>query len=112
MKTDYLKDKRYLRMRSLALRRDKFLCQRCIRYGKKISADTTHHIYPVEYYPDWRFSLWNLISLCTACHNCMHKRNSHELTTEGLMLQERTSPPLCDEKITPVGTEQGKFFPL
>ncbi len=90
---NYLKDKRYLRVREKALSRDGYKCQRCKRYGKKIAADTAHHIYPVEYYPQWKFSLWNLISLCSACHNKMHVRETHELTAEGIALQARVSPP-------------------
>lgn len=94
MSKKYLKDKKYLRARENALRRDKYICRRCRRFGKKVSADTAHHIYPVEFYPQWRFSLWNLISLCSACHNKMHSRETHELTEEGLTLQSQVTPPL------------------
>ncbi len=90
---NYLKDKRYKQVRAKALRRDKYLCQRCKRYGKKVSADTTHHVYPVEFYPEYRFSLWNLISLCSKCHDRMHVRKTHELTAEGLALQKRIKNP-------------------
>ena len=96
---NYLKDKRYLKARAKALSRDGYKCQQCKRYGKKITADTAHHIYPVEYYPQWRFSLWNIISLCSACHNKMHIRETHELTEEGLALQKRIAPPHNDKNL-------------
>lgn len=93
MAMSYLKDKRYLKVRDKALKRDKFLCQRCKRYGKKKTATVTHHIYPVEFFPYWVFCLWNLISLCKACHDRMHNRETHELTAEGVALQRKVIPP-------------------
>lgn len=108
----YLKDKKYLVAREKALKRDKYKCRRCKRFGKNVSADTTHHIYPVEFYPEWKFSLWNLISLCSACHNKMHNRDSHELTAEGIALQKKITPPQSKIQINYSGTEEGNFFPL
>ena len=79
------------RKRALILRRDGYRCQECKRYGRMRQADTVHHIYPYELYPERALSSWNLISLCNACHNAMHDRDTHELTQAGLALQDRVA---------------------
>ena len=86
--------------RERILRRDGYRCQECRRYGRSRQADTVHHIYPLELYPDRALAPWNLISLCNACHNAMHDRETHELTEKGLQLQkrlERGLPPVSGE---------------
>lgn len=90
---EYLFDSRYKRVRIVALKRDKYLCQNCKRYGRKVTATVTHHIWQAEYYPEYKYKVWNLISLCPACHNRMHIRDMHELTAEGERLKLRTLPP-------------------
>ena len=112
MSKKYLKDKKYLATREKALKRDKYKCKRCLRFGKNVPADTTHHIYPVEFFPQWKFSLWNLISLCRDCHNKMLNRDSHELTADGLALQAKVTPPQTKFQNNYSGTEEGKSFPL
>jgi len=86
-------DPRWERKRAAVLRRDEYLCRECRRYGKSIQANTVHHIYPAEDYPDWWLESWNLISLCEACHNRMHLRGTNELSALGKQWQERISPP-------------------
>lgn len=85
---DY-KDKRWLRKREVILRRDEYLCQESKRYGKRVQANTVHHIYPVEFYPELTYVNWNLISLSDSRHNEMHDRITHEITDKGKRLQER-----------------------
>ena len=80
-------------MRELILRRDGYLCQISKRYGKLIEADTVHHIYPREQFPEYAFSAWNLISLSHQAHNGLHNRNDNSLTDEGLALMRATIPP-------------------
>ncbi len=60
-------------IRRVALMRDKGLCQHCLKAGKITYANTVHHI--VEVRDDWskRLDLANLVSLCHACHNKIHK---------------------------------------
>lgn len=57
------------------LRRDKYLCQICRRYGKNVEAKIVHH--KIEVSDDWskRLDSDNLISVCTKCHNTIHKSN-------------------------------------
>lgn len=89
---DY-KSKRWLLKRRKILRRDKYLCQLSLRYGKRVEADTVHHIYPVMQYPQYEWCDWNLISLSHKAHNRLHNRIDNSLTAEGIALMERTTPP-------------------
>ena len=90
IRMDY-KSKRWKRMRQSILRRDGYLCQISLRYGKSIEADTVHHIFPADRYPEYQWEPWNLISLAGSVHNRMHVRDSQELTDEGRQLMERTA---------------------
>ena len=71
MEFDY-KSKRWKIKRLAISRRDKYLCQRCLRYGRKREAKLVHHIEPVEVKPERAYDLTNLQSLCEACHNSVH----------------------------------------
>ena len=86
------KDKKWLEKRKAILKRDRYQCQECKRYGKVIDASHVHHVWPLEFYPEYKYSSWNLISLCNRCHNKMHDRDSHELTEEGERLKLKFSP--------------------
>ena len=83
---NFLKKSRWKNLRNRILRRDKYLCQYFLRYGKNIEATHVHHIFPVEIYPEYKYCDWNLISLSQKAHNIMHVRNSHELTDERVLL--------------------------
>lgn len=85
------KSKRWRKTRESVLRRDGYECQISLRYGKHVLADTVHHIFPVDMYPEYEWESWNLISLSAAVHNRMHIRDTQELTAEGRQLMERTA---------------------
>lgn len=85
---DY-KNKKWERKRKAILARDKYTCQYFKRYGKIKEANTVHHIFPVEFYPEYAFCNWNLISLSNEAHNKMHDRDTHEITAAGRELQAR-----------------------
>ncbi|WP_215532921.1 HNH endonuclease [Solibaculum mannosilyticum] len=74
-------DKRYKRARLTALRRDKYLCQRCLRYGRYTPANTTHHKIPITERPDLAFDPDNLESICPACHNKDHPEKGGSRST-------------------------------
>lgn len=61
------------KLRQLAMKRDNYLCQSCLREGVLASADVVHHL--VEVRDDWskRLDLDNLESVCHGCHNVEHK---------------------------------------
>jgi len=90
---NFYKTKQWVRKRNTILRRDNYLCQECKRYGKTTQANTVHHIYPLEDYPEYRLTTDNLVSLCTRCHNGMHDRTTNELTRKGLRWKQKTELP-------------------
>ena len=85
-------NRRWKNKRKFILKRDDYLDRELIRYGRRVEADTVHHIFPVEFYPELKFVDWNLISLNHSTHNEMHDRHRNEhnnLTAKGLELQHR-----------------------
>ena len=89
----FYKSQKWMKKRAAILKRDGYLCVLSKRYGKTIQADTVHHIYPRERYPEYAFSDWNLISLSTKMHNALHNRDDKTLTAEGEKLRAATIPP-------------------
>lgn len=87
----FYKSKRWERLRKAILSRDGYRCQLSARYGKNVPANTVHHIFPREDYPEYQWQPWNLISLSAAAHDKLHDRSSRELTQEGRRLMERTA---------------------
>ena len=73
------------------------MCQYNKRYGRHIQADTVHHIYPAEQYPEYEYCEWNLISLSSEAHNIMHDRNNNCLTDEGLRLMKRVEKNISEK---------------
>lgn len=104
------KGKRWERLRERALQSDGYKCRECRRYGLAVDATTVHHVYPADEYPSWRWERWNLISLCAACHNAMHDRNSGALTDKGLAWCRRISPPPSAVSGLRSGTGEGNSF--
>jgi len=87
--------------RTRILKRDEYCCRECKRYGKHTDATTVHHINPLLNRPELRLTNWNLLSLCSKCHDKMHNRICDELTTLGLywvdkmkFLIQKYPPPL------------------
>ena len=89
--TRFYKSKAWKTIRAAALRRDGYMCQASKRYGKLLQADTVHHIFPRDEFPQYQYALWNLISLTTERHNELHDRNTNRLTAKGIDLLQRTA---------------------
>lgn len=89
---DY-KSARWRKLRECVLRRDKYLCRESARYGRMIPADTVHHVWPADRYPEYAWCEWNLIALSSATHNAMHNRDTGELTELGETWRRRVHPP-------------------
>lgn len=85
--------RRWVRLRAQALRRDRGLCRECSRYGKVVEASTAHHAWPAEDFPEYAWCLWNLVSLCSKCHDAMHDRVTRALTPQGERWRKKTPPP-------------------
>ena len=92
--TNFYKSKQWKTKRQVIMRRDKYECLECKRYGKSRTATTVHHCYPLREYPQYRLESWNLLSLCAKCHEKMHDRNTDVLTTLGEYWREKVSPYL------------------
>ena len=88
---DY-KSKRWAAARRAALRRDRPQCRECSRYGLAVNASVVHHAWPAEDWPELAWTAWNLVSLCPACHNAMHDRDTGALTARGMALRRRVTP--------------------
>ncbi len=56
------------KLRRMALQRDHYLCQKCLRRGKNTQATEVHHILELESFPSLGLELSNLESLCWQCH--------------------------------------------
>lgn len=102
--------------RKRILKRDGYLCQDCIRYGKRVDATTAHHIYPAEEYPEYAWCDWNLISLCSKSHDKMHDRINNVLTEEGEKLKRlaerrrKAAPPPRKDVFEEKNTEGKNCF--
>jgi len=57
-------------VRECCFERDNYTCRSCGRRGGNLNA---HHIWPFQKFPEWKFELWNLITLCKQCHDAFHK---------------------------------------
>ena len=90
------KTKRWRILRKSILRRDGYRCRESARYGIRTAADTVHHVWPAEDYPEYAWEPWNLISLTASKHEAMHDRFSGKLTALGESWRRRISPPPSD----------------
>lgn len=53
-------------------------------------AQTVHHIFPRDKWPEYKWKKWNLISVTNEIHNSLHVRQTGELSEEGKQLLRRT----------------------
>lgn len=87
----FYKSKRWKQKRERILRRDNFQCQLSKRYGRLLPADTVHHVFPRDEFPQYELESWNLISLSQKEHNKLHDRSTDDLTEYGKELLRRTA---------------------
>lgn len=89
-KKDALKSKElyhtpvWRRLRRMALQRDHYLCQACLRKGRITIATEVHHLRPVRDYPGLALVLDNLESLCWPCHELTKPRNRKSNIPQGV----------------------------
>ena len=76
----YYSSAKHKHWRNAVLRRDKYLCRECARYGRRTVATVAHHILPRDEYPEKQFVLSNGLALCAACHNREHLRQRGAMT--------------------------------
>ena len=75
-KSGFYQGRPWRKVRSIALQRDHYLCQHCLRAKKITPATEVHHIKPLEDYPELGLYLDNLTSLCWRCHEQTKQRRS------------------------------------
>lgn len=77
-KEHYSNESRHRKWREKVLKREKYLCQECRRYGRTdkdglpVAATTAHHIKHRDKHPELAYTVSNGMALCSACHNKMH----------------------------------------
>lgn len=91
---------RWKHLRARVLRRDGYVCQ----LTKRIElvpkqATVVHHIFPREYFPEYQWESWNLISLTKEMHNSLHDRTTDRLTFDGIALLRRTARKMNIENV-------------
>lgn len=60
------------------LRRDKYQCQLCKRYGRLVEAEIVHHKLELDEYPELALDDDNLVSVCKKCHNKLHPEKGNK----------------------------------
>ncbi len=65
--------KKYEEWRKKVYKRDNFTCGVC-KYDKGGTLNA-HHILPKKTYPEYKYELWNGITVCKDCHIMLHKHN-------------------------------------
>ena len=72
------------RLRLLALQRDHYLCQECLRQKRFTRATEVHHLKPIVDRPDLALDLDNLESLCWDCHEKTKPRGKPTVVPHGV----------------------------
>jgi 5-methylcytosine-specific restriction protein A len=61
-------DSQWKRTRLIALQRDNYLCQECLKVDRPTQAQEVHHLLGIDIRPDLRLDVDNLSSVCAPCH--------------------------------------------
>ena len=72
------------RVRAMALQRDHYLCQTCLKFGRIEAAKEVHHIKPTDTSPELALVLSNLTSLCRPCHDATKEQKKDDLLPHGV----------------------------
>lgn len=90
---EFYKSKAWKQKRKHILLRDRWTDQILLREGITLEADTVHHIFPCEEYPQYRLCDWNLISVNDRVTHKgrLHRKFTGELTKEGKLLLQETA---------------------
>lgn len=80
------------KLRDSVLRRDKYTDQVQKRYSMvPVEATLVHHIFPREYFPEFEYERWNLISVSARTHSKLHGFDKSTLSHQGMELLEQTA---------------------
>ena len=78
-------------LREEALERDGYLCVECKKRGIITPANTVHHIKPLRIDQARALQLSNLETVCTACHNKLHRERSQTLKKKNANIKNQKS---------------------
>ena len=87
----FYKKPRWKKLRAAVLRRDGYLCRVSRRYGKRVEADTVHHVFPREEFPEFQWEPWNLIAVGGKVHDSLHDRVTGRLSARGAEVLRRVA---------------------
>ena len=90
---NFYKRKAWLCVRRLALQRDHYLCQSCLRAGRHRVASVVHHLKELEDFPELGLELSNLESLCWDCHEATKTRKGRKPKWDYTGPPEEPGPP-------------------
>ena len=70
--SNYYQSAKHRAWREKVLRRDKYLCRECMRYGRKTVATHAHHVKERAEHPELQYVVDNGQSLCADHHAKKH----------------------------------------
>lgn len=88
---DFYHSAKWLKLRQSVLAAAGYKDQLEERAGRTIPADTVHHIFPREKYPQYELKRWNLIAISNDTHELLHNRATGALSPLGWGLLEETA---------------------
>lgn len=91
-KQGFYQSQAWRRLRLLALQRDNYLCQECLRKKRITRATEVHHVKPIADFPALALDLDNLESLCWDCHEQTKPRGSKKTTAPSVRVIRITPP--------------------
>ena len=89
---DGYKTPRWRRLREKILQRDGYMSVEARRYGRLVPANTVHHVWRAEEFPEYAWAPWNLISVTEEEHGSFHSKDGR-LTELGEAWRRRLRPP-------------------
>lgn len=83
--------KKWIRLRESVLVAAEYKDQLALREGRMLPAQTVHHIFPRDKYPEYELQRWNLIAVSMETHNLLHNRLDRGLSPLGWDLLVETA---------------------
>lgn len=74
-------------------RRDNRICQTCGRENLKGKDCHAHHIFKQEKHLQFRYELWNGVTLCSSCHRIIHNTGDKEFHLKGWETRRKRYTP-------------------
>ena len=87
--TSFYQKSRHKQWREKVLKRAKFLCEECAKYGRvdadglPVRATIAHHVKHADMFPELRYDVRNGQALCAACHNKLHPEKAAKRSPPG-----------------------------